>query len=1150
MGLPNHNSMNNTEYIQRRSNCLSRLMKWPLLCGLLGLALVRPALAADNIYTNGATINYPVTQSYPPVIDATNFINTGQFIINFTTFSFQPYYETSDTLNYFNSGTMMANTGFNFDNQSTSTGFRTMSAGFTNSGSISCGSTNDTGDPFGGLLAVLGSSLLGFGGYDQCFINATNISNPGAVVVGLDGLMKFTGQNVDLSRSTLTMENGNSFLGNFGQNVSGTGTFDLNTNLWDPSSFLGPTFADSCLFFIPPFQLALTNSTAYIDVPSVLSSNNVIRAVFIQDSSDTNVSYNVYFDTANAGFGNGSVTIEWVGSYLDAASGNSFNNYLYLNNDYITSASTNVFLINGIPDNLTFTESSTRLPIGVAPAPAGFINVFPVGSLTNRYSYGNAQLVTTTGGTNIVATSALTNMPGRIEISAAKELDLSYAHISGPNYLSVQATNQFDGSAGASIQAPYSDFNIGVTNGFLTVSNLLAPAILNWSGNVQAWSTRWVAVDSTGVTNDYRVLIVGSQVTPTSLSQVQDLLMHGTNSIVISDTFNVMRTFTADAQNLTLTTNGSGNGATSLDGELNLGSQKVFGLSSVPNLRNLTNNGAMRFQNQAQFIGSSNIVTITPGTNAVAATGKLSETNLTKNVVAGNKVLIGTNQYVFVSTLTNTIPNQVKIATKFDGSMSNLIAAINRTTGAGTTYSTNTATNRQVVASALTSHTFTVTARVAGAAGNLIQTASSLATTNLIWSSAYLAGGVDYVAPITNITSTTVPYSNIINRGLLSDQGTTNWVNNFENSGVISNGVNQFGLNSLTTTINNGAIVAGGDISITAASLVASNCLLSAGRSLILQATNLLTDGVANGNSGLTNANFWSVQTANSTGGNGLVLPIKPAQGDLLGTTISNYAAPYKAIPYLWAGQDRGVSASGFTNNVAVGQLVLDAISATSQFKFTGTGTSNAIYVDSLVFLDQATNGINTSYDFSVNLSISTNMMIYFAQATVGGFSIAEKINNASLAGANGGRLRWVPEYAGYFSSTNVVYPDGTTNTVNAALLASTTVDSDGDGTANATDPTPFFTSSELNLALSVTNVPAQTMVITWNSIPGATNVVQYKTNLLSAWLTLTNFVSPALVPPAGGWPITNTVFDRVNPSQSRFYNVTVVPNTTLLYGP
>ena len=49
--------------------------------------------------------------------------------------------------------------------------------------------------------------------------------------------------------------------------------------------------------------------------------------------------------------------------------------------------------------------------------------------------------------------------------------------------------------------------------------------------------------------------------------------------------------------------------------------------------------------------------------------------------------------------------------------------------------------------------------------------------------------------------------------------------------------------------LTNGSITAGGDVSITTGSLMASNLMLQAGRSLTLQVTNLLTDiGVANGN--------------------------------------------------------------------------------------------------------------------------------------------------------------------------------------------------------------------------------------------------------------------------------------------------------------
>ena len=87
----------------------------------------------------------------------------------------------------------------------------------------------------------------------------------------------------------------------------------------------------------------------------------------------------------------------------------------------------------------------------------------------------NAQLSAGSATTNEVVNLAVTNLPGRIQINASRELNLALAQISRPNYMSLQSTNQFDGSPGASIQVPYSDLNLGVTNGFLTISNLLTP---------------------------------------------------------------------------------------------------------------------------------------------------------------------------------------------------------------------------------------------------------------------------------------------------------------------------------------------------------------------------------------------------------------------------------------------------------------------------------------------------------------------------------------------------------------------------------------------------------------------------------------------------------------------------------------------------
>jgi hypothetical protein len=548
-----------------------------------------------------------------------------------------------------------------------------------------------------------------------------------------------------------------------------------------------------------------------------------------------------------------------------------------------------------------------------------------------------------------------------------------------------------------------------------------------------------------------------------------------------------MRTLSIDAQNLTLTTNGYGNGATSPDGELNLESDSIFWNASLPNLRNLTNNGVISTMNLTYF-GSSDTPTYTTNiTPAIAATATLFETNTNGNVPATNTVTIGTigtnYTYVFVNTITNTVPNQVKIAATFDGSMSNLIAAINHAAGSGTSYSTNGTTNTLVTAGLLTNHSFTVTARTAGTNGNSIATTSS--TTNLTWNgllSTNLSGGVDAV---TNVVTAGGPYDAFVNHGLVTnlEASTFIYADYFENGGSFGNGVlGSFNLQSLNTVLTNGSIIAGGDVSIT------------------LRVTNRLTDG------GVTNGNIWFVGGRNLVGLNLPILPNNPTnRGDLLGTEIfMESPTPNKQVVNTWAGQDRGVSNSGYTNNAAVGRLILDAQGANSSFKFNGTGVSNAIYVDELVLLNYAS---YTNHDPSGNLPalvFNPNLVIYYAQAiTADGGSVAEKLNHK-----NNEHLRWVWSYAGHFSGTNIVYPDGTTNgPFNAALASSMDIDSDGDGIVNGSDPTPFFVSSQFNFTVTLTNRPPLSVRLQWMTIPLATNYIYYTTNLTSAiWLPFTNF--------------------------------------------
>ncbi len=1156
--------MNLTEHLSKRANAMNRMINWTLLHGCVLFLLAGTALGQPmSTYVNNAIVTYPGTLGYVPVIDATNFVNNSTFNINYTfplTFSsgYTEAFETSDTINFTNNGTMAANTGFNFDTQSTYSGFRSMAGNFYNPSTISCGSGNS-------LIAFY---LFGYSYFNltPAYFNAwaTNILNPGTVDVGVDGLMQFTGQNVNLNRSRLLIDGSGLFnsLGGLGYffnlGVNGVAyAIGTDTNKdWIPSFDLGPTSA----FSSAPVFMSLSNSVSYVDVNNRGTNSRIVRAVYIMDTTP-NVSSKVYFGQNTVG--PGGATIEWTGTYLDAASGSTMANYLYLNNDYIIGSSTNAGgVYNGIPGNFFFYTSPSPLNYGLPTPPSLFFNYLPIGAtVTNTYSYVDAQLISSTVGTNAIANQAITNLPGRVQITASKDLDLSLAEITGANYLSIQATNQFDGSAGAYIAVPYADINVGVTNGCLVLTNLLAAGVPNWGGEIQAWSGRWIYLDPAGVTNDYRVLLVFSHIVPTSSSQVQDLILHATNSVVINDTFNISRTFSSDAQSLTLMTNLIGTGATSPDGELNIISPAFDWQHSLPNLINLTNNGAIRMVNQANIGGPLviNSVTTVP---AIAATATLSRSVSTvTNVAANDKLVIGTNRYAFVGTLTNTVANQVKIAATLDASLTNLIAAINHTSGSGSVYSSATAANPFVTAGALSGHAFTVTAVTNGTPGNGISVLTAY-TSNVTWgASSVLAGGVNAIPGSTNVVS--FPYANIINNGLMSDQAAFIYSTNFVSSGLFSNGVGSFTLKSINTTLTNGVLVAGGDVSITAASLITSNLILQAGRSLTIQATNLLTDD------GLSSSNIWTVGIGSV--GVGLNVNVKPPIGDLLGTTITNYAPTNTSVLNTWAGTDRGVSIFGYTNNLAVGRLILDVMPGAysghyGSFVFQGAGTKNALYVDYLELRDYATNGgrNNNTFDFPW-LTINTNLVIYFAQAVMNGVSVAENIDYASrFQGANGGRLRWIASYAGQYSSTNVAYPNGTTNAVNAALAAANDIDSNGNGIANINDPTPMFLPYQTFFTGVVTNNPARVR-LQWATIPLATNSISYRTNLQSGdWLPLTNFsafyystnLSVPVPNPANGFaspqnypgPATNVwIYDPVT-NLPHYYRVLVQPWVTYPY--
>jgi len=419
----------------------------------------------------------------------------------------------------------------------------------------------------------------------------------------------------------------------------------------------------------------------------------------------------------------------------------------------------------------------------------------------------------------------------------------------------------------------------------------------------------------------------------------------------------------------------------------------------------------------------------------------------------------------------------------------------------------------------------------------------------------YLSGGVASNSAVTNITFAPAPYGAVINNGVFADLGTTISVANFQNGGIFTNGPGSFQLTAVTATMTNGLIVAGGDVSIAANTLEVSNLTLLAGRSLTLQITNFLTDD------DVSNGNMWVIGSSNATGfnGKGLILPILPNNtanpaseaNNLLGTTISMLSPPPNQTVYsTWAGIDYGPETNGYgANNVAIGQLVLNSTSPNSAFNFQGTATGNAIYVDRLILSNYTSLAFSEGTTVLPNVQINTNLTIYYADALansdlVGGplVDVSDLINHF-----NTNHLVWIPEYMGYFSSTNMTYLNGSVNRLNVGMVNDPFLDSNGSGIPNDESPDPIFVSSQINF--QQVRVSNSLEKFTWISVPGATNFVLYATTNWANWNVYTNFVSPES---SATWPITNVIYvpvplNRQSPSCS--YRVRIDQDNAILYG-
>ena len=206
------------------------------------------------------------------------------------------------------------------------------------------------------------------------------------------------------------------------------------------------------------------------------------------------------------------------------------------------------------------------------------------------------------------------------------------------------------------------------------------------------------------------------------------------------------------------------------------------------------------------------------------------------------------------------------------------------------------------------------------------------------------------------------PYARMVNQGSINAFVAKISADEFDNSGsIVTTG--DISVETRSGKLDSGAFTAGGNIDLSGGNIKVRAHTISATGGLFVRVTDVLTDAGLNGTSS------WNVQ-------NGFHLLTKPARGDLFGVTLSSFA-PYFANPlHSWAAEDRGATPAGYSNNVVIGVLSLDA-NTEGLLTFSSVDARNALYVDFLNLGSAVANNLTNT------LEILPGLVIYFAAANV-----------------------------------------------------------------------------------------------------------------------------------------------------------------------
>jgi hypothetical protein len=971
-----------------------------------------PPQPPAEVYSNKTTV-------LNPQVNARNFINEGSI----TAFGTRPW-DSQNTINFTNRGSMFGAPGFRFENVDVPFGIRRPANSFFNSsaGEILAADTGGFAliiDGAGGTFDFSSTSLIK--------VNANSITNRGLLNVGANGFIQLHGHSVDLTAGALVVGDLDDPLsgGNFGEGFPST--FDTNffpaAGIYDEAWAIGNytntriagiiTGVDPTAISTPTPAPILTNDfggrvngSIRLDEALVWTreevideTNEVVQIIAVQ-VSDPNIGVLASFQPVNwwddeplGGFLTAVVELQVASTdfatfelvtnslYIADQLGSSTNRALILNNRFGTFRPGNFVVFRDQPNLFGgLPPTGTREDILVRSLNAPPYQDYLGTIFTNDWAGYQASVESVAARLPVLPDVTVTNLGGQVEVYA-QDLVMRNTRIRGEGFVTLNGTNVIINGENI-IDAPRLGVNFGSGPGNLQINEFVPDFVERFNGTFAAYSTIF--------TNYYEI---------TNVAPPADIYAEPTA---------------------------------------------------------VTNQVEVRFQ--VTIVDARGLQTREPVT---VYDLKLTSTNGPASVFFNEDL---------------TLLNDVRIDTR------NLFFA----------------------------------------EGSGLDIPFGLSYTNLINVQTFTNFGSIFAGEAADLrTSQNVPLQSFFNGGLLFANGVEIWAEDFGNSGgIISRTV--IDLRARNFRIDGGFFDAVGDIRLSGENLTISNTDISSGARLVLDISGTLTD------TGPLAPNTITVNAGVE------MTPNRPS-GDLLGTAITMQARPGDVVSLVWAGEDRGASASGFQNNLALGMLTLNG-GRFSLFEFLPALEGSALYVDILEF-----SGTNTSSLAAITNAVILGMNVYYSDVVADPYSGVNAQSLNRIFGPDAPfNFIWVPDFIGPSSVEIRLGKDGAVTRMNRSVRQSMVIDSDGDGIPNAIDPYPLTTGTESNLELVNVkgNAANQSITFNLNGSPSAKYVIEYTTNLFSPdWKAITGTLTSSEL--SGSEAFSHSIGQT---SAQGYYRVRVVP--------